>query len=237
MAIEIDNNRYDAITFDCYGTLIDWETGLTNYLRPLLLAHDCHAIDGFLLEFFGRTEAALQARPYRAYRHVLTAVLAALGERLCFRPSSQALENFPQSIGDWLPFPDTVPALKALAARFQLVVISNIDDDLFQLTQARLGINFDHVITAAQVGAYKPDSRLFKTALQRIAVPHGRILHVAQSLYHDIAPATALGFDTVWIDRHDGHGGGATLTGQATPTWTLHNLSELAAALKVVEST
>lgn len=180
MAIEIDSNNYDAITFDCYGTLIDWEAGLTHYLRPLLLAHDCHAVDGFLLEFFGRTEAALQAGRYRAYRHVLMAVLAALGERLGFRPSPQALEDFPESIGDWLPFPDTVPALNALA------------------------------------------------------VADGRILHVAQSLYHDIAPATALGFDTVWIDRHDGHGGGATLTGQATPTWTLRNLSELVAALKVV---
>ena len=237
MAIEIDSNSYDAITFDCYGTLIDWEAGLTRYLRPLLEAHDCHAVDGFLLEFYGRAEAALQAGPYRPYRRILTDVLAALGERLGFRPSPQALADFPDSIGDWLPFPDTVPALKALAPRFQLVVISNVDDDLFHLTQARLGINFDHVITAAQVGAYKPDVRPFKTAMQRIAVPKARILHVAQSLFHDIAPAMALGLDTVWIDRHDGHGGGATPTGQATPTWTLRNLNELVEALKVVEST
>ena len=232
MTIKIDRDSYDAITFDCYGTLIDWESGLTGYIKPLLEAHDAHAVDSFLLEFFGDTEARLQVGPYRPYRQILEGVLAALGERLGFRPSADALAGFPDSIGDWLPFADTVASLKALAPRFQLVVVSNIDDDLFDLTQARLGINFDHVITAAQVGAYKPDPRMFATAIERIGVPKNRILHVAQSLYHDIAPANALGIDTVWIDRHDGRGGGATAPAQATPTWTLRNLRELVDALQ-----
>jgi 2-haloacid dehalogenase len=230
MSIRIDG--YDAITFDCYGTLIDWETGLTAYLRPLIEAHDVHAVDDFLLEFFGRTEASLQAGPYRSYRKTLEAVLTALGQRLGFRSSAAALAGFPDSIGDWLPFPDTIAALEALAGRFRLAVISNIDDDLFDLTQARLGIAFDHVVTAAQVQAYKPDPRPFLTAIDRIGVAKARILHVAQSPFHDIAPATALGIDTVWIDRHQGHGGGATAPAQATPKWTLKNLSELVAALE-----
>jgi 2-haloacid dehalogenase len=231
MTTKIDADSYDAITFDCYGTLIDWEAGLMGYLKPLLESHDAHSVDSFLLDFYGRTEAKLQAGPYRPYRQILEGVLAELGKRLGFVPSAEQLANFPDSIGDWLPFPDTIASLKALAPRFQLVIVSNIDDDLFDLTQARLGINFDHVITAAQVGAYKPDPRMFKTAIQRIGVPQKRILHVAQSLYHDIAPANALGLDTVWIDRHDGHGSGATVTATATPKWTLRNLSELVAAL------
>jgi 2-haloacid dehalogenase len=231
MTVEIDGSDFDAITFDCYGTLIDWEAGLSRYLQPLLGAHDCHVVESFLFDFYGRTEAALQAGPYRRYRQILEAVLAALGERLGFRPSAQALADFPQSIADWLPFPDTVPALQALAGRYQLGVISNIDDDLFELTRPRLGVDFKHVVTAAQVGAYKPDPRPFATAIARFGVPKQRILHVAQSLYHDIAPASALGLNTVWIDRHDGHGSGATPSADATPTWKLRNLSELAEAL------
>jgi 2-haloacid dehalogenase len=229
--MHIDPDRYDALTFDCYGTLIDWESGLTAFLRPLIERHDVHAVDGFLLEFFGRAEAALQAGPYRSYRDVLRGVLRSLGERLAFRPDAETLAAFADSVGDWLPFADTVPALKSLAGRFQLVVVSNVDDELFDLTQARLGINFDDVITAAQVQAYKPDPRLFEAALQRTGVPRERTLHVAQSLYHDIAPASALGFDTVWIDRHDGRGGGATQPADATPTWRMRDLAELATAL------
>ena len=111
-------------------------------------------------------------------------------------------------------------------------MVSNIDDDLFDLTQSRLGINFDHVVTASQVKSYKPDHRNFTTALQRIGVDKKRVLHVAQSLYHDIVPATALGMDTVWIDRHDGHGTGATVAADAKPTWTFTSLGEFAAALE-----
>ena len=130
-----------------------------------------------------------------------------------------------------MPFPDTVASLKALGPRFQLVVVSNIDDDLFDLTQARLNVNFDHVVTAAQVGAYKPDPRRSKPRSSASAFRKERILHVAQSLYHDIAPAKALGLDTVWIDRHDGHGSGATPASDAAPKWALRNLGELVEAL------
>ncbi len=231
MTVEIDGSAYDAITFDCYGTLIDWEAGLSRYLLPLLDSHDCHVVESFLFDFYGRTESALQAGPYRPYRSILESLLAALGERLGFSPSAQALADFPQSIADWAPFPDTIPALRALAERYQLGVISNIDDDLFELTRARLGLDFKHIVTAAQVAAYKPDARPFATAIERIGAPKQRILHVAQSLFHDIAPANALGLSTVWIDRHDGHGSGATPSADVTATWRLNNLSELVGAL------
>jgi 2-haloacid dehalogenase len=231
MTTKIDGNRYDALTFDCYGTMIDWEAGLLGYIQPLLQSHDAHAVPSFLLDFYGRTEAKLQAGVYMPYRKILEGVLEALGQRLGLRPSAEALAGFPDSIGDWLPFPDTVPALKSLGPHFQLVVVSNIDDDLFDLTQARLGINFDHVVTAAQVRAYKPDRRMFETAIARTGVDKKRILHVAQSRYHDIVPATALGLDTVWIDRHDGNAASATIVAEAQPTWTFKNLAELADAL------
>ncbi len=235
MTIEIDGNRYDAITFDCYGTLIDWESGLMRYIQPLLESHDAHAVPSFLLDFYGRTEARLQAGAYRPYREILEGVLIALGDRLGLRPSDEALANFPDSVGEWLPFPDTIPALKALGPHFQLAVISNIDDDLFDLTQAQLGINFDHVVTASQVRAYKPDPRVFAGRDRAPRAAEERILHVAQSLYHDIAPANALGLDTVWIDRHEGRGTGATvdprIEADVQPKWTLHSVAELAAAL------
>ncbi len=231
MTTRIDGGRYDAITFDCYGTLIDWESGMLGYFRPLLETHDAHAVDSFLLDFYGRTEANLQAGAYRSYRQILEDVVKALGERLGFAPSADAVSGFPDSIRDWMPFPDTVAALKALAPNFRRAIISNIDDDLFALTQARLDIPFDHVVTAAQVGAYKPDPRPFEAAIERLGVPKGRILHVAQSLYHDIAPANALGLDTVWIDRHAGDGSGATPAAEATPKWSLGSLGELVDAL------
>ncbi len=231
MTIKIDANGYDAITFDCYGTLIDWEAGLMSYIQPLLEAHDAHAVPSFLLDFYGRTESKLQAGPYRPYRQILTGVLTALGDRLGFHPSADALAAFPESIGDWLPFPDTIASLKALGPRFQLVVVSNIDDDLFDLTQARLNVNFDHVDNRGAGRRVQARSAPFKAAIERIGVPKERILHVAQSLFHDIAPAKAMGLDTVWIDRHDGHGSGATPASDAAPKWTLRNLGELVEAL------
>ena len=171
MTIKIDANGYDAITFDCYGTLIDWEAGLMSYIKPLLEAHDAHAVDSFVLDFYGRTESKLQAGPYRPYRQILAGRAAGAGRTAGLPPLCRCVGGFPDSIGDWMPFPDTIASLKALGPRFQLVVVSNIDDDLFDLTQARLNVNFDHVITAAQVGAYKPDPRPFKAAIERIGVP------------------------------------------------------------------
>jgi 2-haloacid dehalogenase len=231
MADSIDASAYDALTFDCYGTLIDWETGLLRQLKPILERNDAHVIDGFILDYFGSCETRIEHGPYQSYRSVLTEVLAAFGERLGFTPTAEERLNFAQSVGDWLPFPDTIAALKRLGSRFQLAVISNIDDDLFDLTQARLGINFDHVITAQQVGAYKPDTKPFTTALARIGIDKHRLLHVAQSRYHDIAPAKALGLATAWIDRRGGAPGGATPEHDAVPTFTFDSLTALADAL------
>jgi 2-haloacid dehalogenase len=227
----LDAARYDAVTFDCYGTLIDWESGLLAVLRPLLLRHDVHTVDDYILGFFGAAESRHERGAYRPYREVLGAVLEDFGQRLAFTVTAEQRLDFAQSVGDWPPFPDTVPALRRLGERFLLAVVSNVDDELFDLTRARLGVAFDHVVTAEQVRAYKPDRKPFLEAIARLGVPKERVLHVAQSRFHDIAPATALGLDTVWIDRRQGRGGGATAEADVAPTWTFTSLESLTAAL------
>ena len=214
-------NDYDVLTFDCYGTLIDWGSGMVGFLQPLLLAHDAHVVDDFLLEFFADKEPAAQADG-RRYRDVLADVLMQLAERLAFTPSEEALAGFADSVGDWPVFADTVPSLKRLAERFDLVVVSNVDNDLFARSAERLEVPFRLVVTAEDVGAYKPDPRMFDAT--REALGDARILHVAQSLYHDIAPATAQGLDTAWIQREVE----AARRVDVAPKWRYESLAEFA---------
>ena len=228
----LDPKRYSVLTFDCYGTLVDWETRLLEYVRPIFEQRDVHVRDEFILEFFAETEAALEAGPHTNYRIVLENVMSRFGKRLGFAPSGHNLVDFPIAIATSQPFPDTALALKALAARYDLVIVSNTDDDLFALTQPLLQVEFAHIVTAKQMKTYKPDRRMFEAAIERCAVPKEQILHVAQSLYHDIAPARALGLDTVWIDRRAGkHGGGATRSSDARPSWQFPSLAALDEAL------
>ena len=216
---------YDALTFDCYGTLIDWGRGLTDFLQPVLLQRDAHVIDEFLLGFFAEAEPQAQV-PGRRYADVLREVLRGLGERLGFTPDDELLDAFAASPGDWQPFADTVEALARLAERLDLVIVSNIDNALFKRSAAKLGVEFKHVITAEDVGVYKPDARMFDAALAALG-RDARVLHVAQSLYHDIAPAAAKGLDTAWI-RRDAN---AAKRVAAKPTWTFDSLAEFADVL------
>ena len=218
---------YDALTFDCYGTLIDWGTGIVNALQPLLLERDAHVIDDFLLEFFADTEPQLQADGL-LYADVLREVLRRLGSRLGFTPTDAVLDDFAASVEDWPPFPDTVAALERLGKRFDLVVVSNVDNALFAGSAKHLGTDFKHVVTAQDVGAYKPDPRMFAAARQ--ALGDARILHVAQSTFHDIEPATALGLPTAWIRRQQ-NAARPTTQGSVKPTWTFGSLAEFADAV------
>ena len=199
----LDNSRFDALTFDCYGTLIDWETGIADALRVA----GASGSDDELLEAFARHEARLEAGPYLTYREVLAGALRGVGADLWFEPADEQVAAFAGSVGDWPAFPDSVAALAALKRRFRLGVITNCDDDLFALSSRRLGIEFDWVITAEQAGGYKPRHENFTMAFERIDVPRERILHVAQSLFHDHVPAKALGMTTVWVNRRQGREG------------------------------
>jgi 2-haloacid dehalogenase len=214
----LDYGRFDALTFDCYGTLIDWEAGLADAFRPILAAHGVATDDEDVLTRFAGYEATAEAGPYQIYRHVLAAGLRGVAGELGFEPSAEESTAFSGSVVDWPAFPDSAAALAQLKSRYRLGVITNCDDDLFAASNERLGVDFDWVVTAQQVRSYKPAERGFRAAFGRIGLPRDRILHVAQSLFHDHAPAQRLGMTTVWIDRrHDRKGFGATPPADAEP--------------------
>jgi 2-haloacid dehalogenase len=222
---------FSVVSFDCYGTLIDWETGLLQALSPIFSTHGIEFEKESLLESYGRLESEMESGPYLIYREVLKAVLKKLGDQYGFTPTRLELEQFPNSVSDWLPFPDSVAALRKLKQRYQLAIISNVDDDLFAASAKRLEIEFDWVITAQQVKSYKPSANNFHSAIARIGLPKTKILHAAQSRFHDIAPAKALGLSAVWIHRRLGkEGSGATPESAAIPDRTFPDLESFAAA-------
>lgn len=227
----LDYGRFEALTFDCYGTLIDWEAGLSAAFRPILAARGIAKDDDDVLTRFASYEAAAEAGPYQTYRQVLAAGLRGVAGELGFEPSDEEAVAFAGSVVDWPAFPDSEAALARLKSRFRLGVITNCDDDLFAASNERLGIDFDWVVTAQQLRSYKPAERNFRLAFDRIGLPRDRILHVAQSLFHDHAPAQRLGMTTVWIDRrHDRPGSGATPEAAATPNATFPDMASFAAA-------
>ena len=226
----LDFDRFDVLTFDCYGTLIDWEAGILAALRAPLAAHGIDAADERLLESFARHEAETEAGPYRPYREVLGDVLAALLEERGAAASSDEQAAFGGSVADWPAFPDSAAALAGLHQRFKLGVITNCDDDLFAASEEKLEVKFDWVVTAQQTRRYKPNPRGFELMFERVGLPPARILHVAQSLYHDHVPAKRLGLSTVWVDRRGGQpGSGATPPATATPDLTVPDMATLAA--------
>src|SRR5580704_4679837 len=158
----LDFSRFQVLTFDCYGTLIDWETGIFGALRPILTAHRRTVTGAELLELYSELESQAEQGEFRPYREVLQSVVRGFGERLGFVPSESEVRSLPESLANWLPFPDTVVALRKLKSRYQLAITSNVDDDLFAATARRLEVQLDHVITAQQARAYKPSLRVFK---------------------------------------------------------------------------
>ena len=229
MTAQLDFTRFDAITFDCYGTLIDWEQGILNALQPVLAPRGVDASEDELLERYARHEAELEAGTYLPYREVLGRSLRGLCEELGVSASDEDARGFAQAIGDWPAFHDTAPALRRLHERFKLGVITNCDRDLFALSNRRLGVAFDWVVTAEDARAYKPSAAPFERAFETIDVPRERILHTAQSLFHDHVPAKQLGLTTVWVDRrHDRPGFGATPPASAAPDLTVPDMATFA---------
>jgi 2-haloacid dehalogenase len=225
----LDFSRFKFISFDCYGTLIDWESGILSALRPLLQQHGAELSDAELLELYGELEAASESGEYRSYRDVLREVVRGFGQRLGFAASAGEQDSLPDSIATWKPFPETVNALRKLHSRFKLAIISNIDDDLFAASARQLGIDFDEIITAAQASAYKPSPTIFRLAQQKLGVSTQEWLHAGQSIYHDVIPAKPLGIATVWVNRPSVRPGvGAVRQASGTPDIEVHSLEELA---------
>ncbi|MFQ5652484.1 MAG: haloacid dehalogenase type II [bacterium] len=230
MALRFDD--FDILMFDCYGTLIDWESGLLFALKPVLSKHGVQVADGPLLEAYAELETRYEAGPYQPYKSVLRCVLSGLGSQFGFTPSEEELALFSHSVRNWPPFDDSAAALQVLESRYKLVVLSNIDDDLFSHSANHLQVEFDRVFTAQQIGSYKPSFRNFEYALERLDTPPKRILHIAQSLFHDIKPAQALGLSTVWVNRRQGREGfGATPPADTEPDYEVPDLRSLEAAM------
>jgi 2-haloalkanoic acid dehalogenase type II len=233
----MDLQQFDALTFDCYGTLVDWERGILDALRPCRCQHRLEATDDELLVAFAESESKHEAAtPGKLYPQILEAVFGDIARRFGLDLDPREAEAFGCSVRDWPAFEDSPAALRYLAQHFKLAIISNVDRDSFSHSQAKLGVDFDAVITAQDVGSYKPDLRNFKYAfdvLKDLGVQRDRILHVAQSLFHDHEPAKALGMRTVWINRRAGKPGwGATRTpnGTVQPDLVVNDLAEFADA-------
>jgi 2-haloacid dehalogenase len=225
----LDFSRFEVLTFDCYGTLIDWETGILSALHRILSAYNKTVDDVTLLKLYGDFEQLSEQGEFHPYREVLESVVRRFGANLGFTPTLAEARSLPDSLAHWRPWPDTVAALRQLKSRFRLAILSNVDDDLFAATRPQLEVDFDAVITAQQAQAYKPSLKIFELALSCINAPAHRVLHVGQSLYHDVVPAQSLGLATVWVNRPSARPGvGAVKAVEAKPDLTVSSLAELA---------
>ena len=206
---------FKVLTFDCYGTLIDWETGIVNALRPLLRKAPVGRSRDQVLASFARHETAQEAEtPDMIYSELLGQVHRRLAEEWGIAASEADHQAFGGSVGDWPAFADTAGSLSYLKGFHKLVILSNVDRKSFARSLRRLGVAFDAVYTAEDIGSYKPDLGNFRYmigALKRSGHAERDVLHIAQSLFHDHAPANAVGLRSVWIDRQkDAAGSGAT---------------------------
>ena len=211
----IDWRRFRALTFDCYGTLIDWESGLLAALRPWAKTRGLALADEALLADFAAAESGIQdTRPKTLYPDVLRQSLRAIAARHGVEASPAEEDAVGNSVRDWPAFPDSAAALAYLKRHYKLVIVSNVDRESFRHSNRRLGVEFDSIVTAQDVGSYKPNPAHFHEAFKRLSaqgVAKEQILHVAQSLFHDHVPAKTLGMTTVWINRRAGKPGwGAT---------------------------
>lgn len=224
----LDFSRFEYLSFDCYGTLIDWESGILGYLRPLLRSKGCDVSDAQILNLYSEFEPHQQDLAYRRYREILASVLRDFGRELHVDFTEPEVAGLAESIREWEPFPDTVPALKRLKSKYKLAVLSNIDDDLFATTAPKLRVELDYVVTAQQVQSYKPSIRNFETLVDRLQTDKDSLLHVAESLYHDVIPAQALGIATVWVNRRQGKAAAATRVVEARPDLEVPTVAALA---------
>lgn len=228
---DIDFSRFEGLSFDCYGTLIDWEAGLDAGLRTLLGSTGAAVDHDELLETYAGFETDAEHPPYRTYRAVLIAAGGGVARAYGVPVEDAALQRFGGSVADWPAFADSAAALARLKTRFRLAVLTNCDDDLFAASNAKLGVEFDWVVTAQQVRSYKPAMGHFETFFERSGLSHDRVLHVAQSLYHDHVPANILGMTSVWIDRRQGRvSPGATPAAVARPDVAYPDMASFAAA-------
>ncbi|HUP44628.1 MAG TPA: HAD-IA family hydrolase [Thermoanaerobaculia bacterium] len=219
------SSPFEVVTFDCYGTLIDWERGIREAFRRAAAEDGIEIDEERLLETYAAVERVVEQERYRRYRDVLWETGARVAHAVGWPLERQRAGFLADSLPFWRPFPDTNGALERLRdAGLTLGILSNVDDDLLWATRRHLTVEFDLVVTAQQVSSYKPERAHFDAARKQVGGRHW--LHAAQSNYHDIVPANALGIPTAWINRH----GGKALPG-GEPSMEYRELDGLAAAL------
>lgn len=230
---------FTTLSFDCYGTLIDWETGIVNALQPLATRSGKGLDREQILEVFGRHESPQQTlTPDALYPVILGSVYDRIAKEWALEPIAAERERFATSVKDWPAFPDSVEALRYLKQHFKLVILSNIDRNEFKLSEAKLGVEFDHIVTAQDVGSYKPNPNNFTymiDLLGKAGIQKTDILHTAESLYHDHVPGNAAGLAGAWIHRRHGKEGfGATHVPATEPTYDFRfiSMAEMADAHK-----
>jgi len=236
--VHLNAGKYHAISFDCYGTLIDWDTGVSRFIDAW--AHRCGIVlpDNTALQAFAQAQYRHQrSLPHKNYRTVLRDAFADMADVLNTTVDQATLDEFARSAGTWPPFPDTLAALRTLKARScHLAVVSNVDTASFAETHKRLGGLIDTVVTAEDVEAYKPDLIMFDTlfaSLRAKGISRQHILHVAQSKFHDVAPANALGLEVVWISRQrTPTQSGITMPSDAEPAARFDSLESFAQAFR-----
>jgi 2-haloalkanoic acid dehalogenase type II len=229
---------FEALSFDCYGTLIDWETGIVAVLRPWADAHRLPMTDEQLLTAYSTHEAQAEAEhPRDLYPQLLARAMRALGTQFGVPVSDAEAESLAVSVPDWPAFADSAQALERLSRRYKLIILSNVDRASFAHSNRRLGVTFTSILTAQDIGSYKPSPRNFEALareVERLGVAQGGLLHVAQSLFHDHVPAKAAGLPTVWINRrHDKPGWGATPqpSAEVRPDWVFTSIAAFADAV------
>lgn len=212
-----DVTKFNTLTFDCYGTLIDWERGILAELRPWLDRHGRRDLDdNTVLETFGAIEAACEAEtPGKVYPEILAEALRRLADKWSIKAGREEATGFGQSVGRWPAFADSATSLQYLKRYYKLVILSNVDRASFARSNEKLGVEFDRILTAQDIGSYKPSLRNFEYALgdleRSFGTRKGDILHTAQSIFHDVVPARSVGLATMWINRRKSAGGwGAT---------------------------
>lgn len=220
--MSVDLTKYNALSFDCYGTLIDWEAGIAAVLGPWARKNDPSITDEAVLVAYSENEAAVEAeKPATLYPDVLREAFRRTGKDLGFEVTDADADALGTSVPDWPAFPDSAEALARLKKHYKLIILSNVDREGFAGSNKRLEVEFDEILTAQDIGSYKPNPANFDALAKRVEEigSTGKLLHVAQSLFHDHVPGQAAGLTTAWINRrHAQPGWGATPDPRATVT-------------------
>jgi 2-haloalkanoic acid dehalogenase type II len=228
---------FDALSFDCYGTLIDWESGILAALAPWRKRSGSKADDEAMLALFAEVESKLEAEhPALLYSDLLAATLREMGERTGVAATDAEARGFGGSVEHWPAFPDSREALAYLKRHYKLAIFSNVDRASFAHSRRKLGVDFDLVVTAEDVGAYKPALNHFETGLAKLeamGIPRAKVLHTAQSLFHDHVPAKRMGMTSFWIDRRAGKAGGGATKAPPVPVTPDGRATTLAAMVEM----